>query len=97
MNELICRAIREHRVIEFYYDGGLRTAEPHCYGVSRQGNELLRAYQTAGYSESGQVVGWKLLRMDQLSQLVLAAERFADPRPQYNPNDKAMASVYCCL
>jgi len=50
MNLEICAAIRTRSVIQFYYDGGLRTVEPHCHGVSKDGNELLRGYQTGGYS-----------------------------------------------
>ncbi len=32
MNALCCKAILERKVIRFYYDGGYRFAEPHCYG-----------------------------------------------------------------
>jgi hypothetical protein len=97
MNSLLITAIRERKVIRFYYKGGYRFAEPHCYGASKEGNELLRAYQTGGYSESGNPVGWKLLRLDEFSNLSITGDSFAGPRPQYNPNDPAMASIYCCL
>ena len=97
MNSILITAIREKKVIRFYYEGGYRFAEPHCYGVSKDGNELLRAYQTGGYSESGNPVGWKLLRLVELSNLSIMEDSFAGPRPQYNPKDKAMASIYCCL
>lgn len=69
MNSLLCKAIQEKHVVNFYYDGGYRSAEPHCYGVSKDGNEILRAYQTGGHSESNNAVGWKLFRLDELSDL----------------------------
>jgi hypothetical protein len=97
MNTALCQAIREKKVISFYYLGGVRSAEPHCYGVSKEENELLRAYQIGGHSESGNPIGWKLLRLDELSNLQMTNQHFAGPRPQYNPEDKAMARVICCL
>jgi len=97
MNTTICRAIQERQLVQFYYDGGHRLVEPHCYGESKDGNELLRAYQISGHSKSGRSEGWKLFRVDELSSLRIIDRSFSGPRPQYNPNDKAMASVYCCL
>lgn len=43
MNATICKAIRERRIIRFSYGDGYRLVEPHCHGVSKGGNELLRA------------------------------------------------------
>ena len=71
--------------------------EPHCYGVSRDRKELLRAYQIGGHSKSGQSEGWKLFRLDDVIDLSVTDDSFQGPCPLYNPNDKAMATVYCCL
>jgi len=97
MNSVLCKTILEKKVIRFYYDGGYRLAEPHCYGVSKDGNELLRAYQTGGYSESNNPMGWKLFRLDELSNLSTTEDSFTNSRLQYDPNDKAMASIYSRL
>ena len=97
MNQEICKAIESKNIITFYYDGGSRTVEPHCYGVSKNDKELLRAYQTGGYSESGNPVGWKLFSVEKISNLDVSSDTFEGPRFQYNPNDKAMATIYCCL
>ena len=67
MNSIICSAIRSHNVIRFYCDGGYRTAEPFCHGASRAGNDLLRAYQIGGYSDSDDPVKWRLSRVDKMS------------------------------
>ena len=48
MNVLLCQAIDARKVVHFFYDGEYRFAEPHCYGVSKHGHEMLRAYQTSG-------------------------------------------------
>lgn len=97
MNQTICSAIRSRQVIRFYYNGGFRIAEPFCYGISKAGHELLRAYQTGGYSESGEPVGWKLFRVSQISSLTLTDQRFAGARPDYNPRDPAMETIFCCV
>lgn len=97
MNQEICKAIEDKNIVTFSYDGGSRTIEPHCYGISSKGNELLRAYQTGGYSESGNPVGWKLFTVNKISNLEVSTDTFGGPRPQYNPNDKAMSIIYCSL
>ena len=65
MNHLLCDAIREMKAIRFHYDGGYRTVEPHCHGASDDGEELLRGYQTGGFSQSDQSQGWKLFKVDE--------------------------------
>ena len=79
------------------YDGYPRTVEPHCYGESRAGNELLRCYQVAGGSSSGNVPDWKLMTVDKISGLALTQKTFLGPRPEYNRDDKAMHTIYVQL
>lgn len=93
MNAVILRAVKERQVIQFQYSGGLRTVEPHCYGVSRTGKELLRGYQTGGYSESGNSVGWKLFEVGLMQGIAVTGQTFPNDRPLYNPNDSVMAQV----
>lgn len=95
MNNAVCAAIRSRAVLQFHYGGGIRTTEPHCHGVSRAGNEVLRAYQTGGYSESGNAFTWKLFDVSQISSLRETGDTFATNRPGYNPNDRQMTSVHC--
>lgn len=95
MNSTICDAISGRHLLRFRYDGGDRTVEPHCHGVSTAGNEVLRAYQTAGFSESGNPVGWKLFEVSKMSALQLQSETFKANRPGYNSNDRGMSSVHC--
>ena len=97
MNTILCQAIKERRVVRFYYDGGVRDVEPHCHGCSKDDNDLLRGYQVGGYSSSGDSIGWKMFRLDRMSGLVTTAATFHGPRPEYDPNDNRMATVYCSL
>lgn len=95
MNQTICEAINSRQVIRFNYKGGLRTVEPFCHGISTAGNEVLRGYQTSGYSESGNPVEWKLFRVAEISGLDMTSEHFSGIRQGYNPHDSAMTTVHC--
>ncbi|KVN42252.1 hypothetical protein WJ64_31970 [Burkholderia ubonensis] len=90
-------AIDHMRVLELRYDGYFRVVEPHAYGVSDEGHYLLRCYQTAGGSQSGNSVGWKLLRTDEIGSLDETGAVFRDARPGYKRNDSAMQHIYAEL
>lgn len=97
MNDKLCSAIDSKKVIRFLYDGGQRLAEPFCHGKGKQGQDFLRAYQVGGYSESGNSVGWKLFRVDQIRDITITLDSFSGVRPQYNPQDSAMREIYCAV
>lgn len=94
MNQLICQAIREKRVLSFSYDGYPRVVEPHCHGVSTAGNSVLRCYQTSGGSSSGTVPGWHMMKTDKIIGLADAQLVFAGPREGYKKADKGMSAIY---
>lgn len=94
MNNTISSAIRSRAVLQISYEGTSRTVEPHCHGISRPGNEVLRAYQTGGYSMSGQSVGWKLFEVSKMTSIRATGAVFPRNRPGFNPTDSAMAMVY---
>lgn len=98
MNNDICTAINEKRLLEISYGPGGRIIEPHAHGLSSDGNELLRAFQVSGASASGEHVDWKLFRVDRISLLRILDETFDGPRPEYRQNDKAMPRrIFCQL
>ncbi|MCI0571512.1 MAG: WYL domain-containing protein [Myxococcaceae bacterium] len=94
MNEDIARAVREHRVIVFLYDGLLRTVEPHAYGLSSAGHELLSAFQTAGFSSSSEAPGWRLYRVDRMSAFAVTPYTFGPTREGFNPQHPLLALVF---
>jgi len=95
MIEEICQTIKERKLLNFYYDGGLRTVEPYCYGLSKKNAAFLRAYQISGYSKSGTPSGWKLLNVSKISNISISEESFRLIRPEYNPNDPIIVKIYC--
>jgi hypothetical protein len=94
MNQTICKAIEEQRVIEFHYDGLLRKVEPFCHGTSKRGKESLRGYQIGGASNSRNVPFWRLFTVAKMRGLSITNEHFTGSRPGYNPNDKDL-TVHC--
>jgi hypothetical protein len=95
MIKQICSAIELNKVIKFYYNGGIRLVEPFCCGIHKTtGSKVLRGYQIGGYSESGEIEGWKLFLIDDMSALIITDNIFNISRPNYNPIDKAMSTIY---
>ncbi|SER27710.1 hypothetical protein SAMN04489841_3515 [Natrinema salaciae] len=95
MSEIICKAIREQKVLEFTYDGHHRKVEPYCHGQSKKGKESLRGYQIAGGSNSRRVPFWRLFTVAKMGNLTLTDETFNGNRPHYNPNDKDLSPIHC--
>lgn len=98
MNQSICQAISEKRLLSLSYHWGHRVVEPHAYGLNDNGHELLRVYQVSGASDSGKPSGWKLLRLDEVANIQLLDDFFHEPRQGYKRGDKALDSrKYCEL
>lgn len=93
MLQAICDAIHKRRRLRFTYGGGSRVVEPYVYGASET-HALLRAYQTAGFSASRER-GWKLFRVEEITDLAVLDKRFDEPRAGYMRNDPCFEIVYC--
>jgi hypothetical protein len=93
MQDLICQAIKEKRLLELHHNGQELRVAPHIYGIDAAGEELLSCYQVWGGS-AGEPAGWMSLPLVEISQLRLTSKRFA-PRPEQQRGDRAIARVYC--
>ena len=103
--ESIINSIRNKNRVIIYYDGeepggrGLREIEPVCFGYSKKGNPVLRAWDLEGASHRGfkgekPLPSWRLFRLDRIMSLTPTGNNFETPRPNYNPNgDKSMNRV----
>jgi predicted DNA-binding transcriptional regulator YafY len=91
--------------VVIYYDGdepggrGLREIEPFCFGTSKAGNHVVRAWDVEGSSHTAYkgeqpLPGWRLFRLDKILSLKPTGENFTEMRPNFNPNgDKSMKSI----
>jgi len=93
MQDLICQAIKEKRLLELQYDGHSRRVAPHIYGIDAAGDELLTCYEVWGGTD-GEPAGWRSLRLAEVSEVKLTSKRFA-PRPEQQRRDDPIARVYC--
>jgi predicted DNA-binding transcriptional regulator YafY len=103
--ESVINSIRNKNRVIIYYDGeepggrGLREIEPVCFGYSKKGNPVLRAWDLEGASHRGfkgekPLPSWRLFRLDRIMSLTPTGNNFETPRPNYNPNgDKSMNRV----
>ena len=75
-------AIANKRLIEFTYDGALRVAEPHDYGL-RDGSVKVLAFQR---KKSGQQTddarGWRSLEVSKIEGCVVLEDMFRGTRGQ---------------
>ena len=103
--ESVVDAIRNNNRIIIYYDGdepggrGLREIEPVCFGYSKAGNPVLRAWDIEGSSHRDYIgkrplPSWRLFRLDKILTYKPSGENFDSPRPGYNPRgDRSMNRV----
>ena len=101
----VVKAIKNKDKVIIYYDGdepggrGLRSIEPVCFGYSRAGNPVLRAWDDEGASHTAYkgeqpLPGWRLFRVDKIQSFKPSGEKFTTPKPGYNTNgDKSMTRV----
>lgn len=93
MRSDIFQAINNKLALELHYNGYSRIVEPYAYGKNKVGDEILRCFQTSGGSDSGEKIGWKLLKVRDIFSLHLTGQTFMS-RPEYRREDKAMAYIY---
>ena len=93
---ILRRAIAERRLVEFLFQGCVRIAEPHDYGV-RQGKTQLLAFQVAGESKSGALPNWRWIDLAHASSFRLLEQTFAGGRPtpsgKHSPWEKLFLRV----
>jgi hypothetical protein len=80
-----------------YHNGHIREETLRQFGVSMAGNFVMACWQTSGGSSSGEQVGWKLMRFDQIKDAVISGGNSAAPRDGYRRGDKRMQRIICEL
>lgn len=93
----ISSAIKQKRLLQFFYGGHTRTVEPHTYGLDAKGRLTLCGFQISGGSESGKTAGWKNFHVSEIQSGAILAEHFDKPRPEYERGDKAFTTIFAQL
>jgi hypothetical protein len=92
--ERLVRAILNHRVVEFGYEGFRRTVEPYLLGLHEAGEPILLGYQTAGGSHSGEVPGWRAFITTAMGDVDVTDRTFSGPRSDFNPYGHSMLEIF---
>lgn len=92
MNDLICKAIDETRLLGFDYKGIQRWVEPHSYGAQPNGKDGVCAWQLAG----GSGEGYRMFLTEEMGGLSIG-ETFDRPRPGYHRGDQRFQIIYAEL
>ena len=92
--ERLVRAILDHRVVEFAYNGYRRTVEPYLLGLHEAGEPILLGYQTAGFSQSGDIPGWRTFITTAIGEVEVTHRSFAGPRSDFNPYGESMLDIF---
>lgn len=95
IDSYLCDAIHDRVVIELRYHEYSRLVEPYVYGTTRTGEDMLRCYQVAGGSVSGERRGWKLLRIGEIVSAHLTQTSFEPRWGRYDPEDRALRRRHC--
>lgn len=86
MNTEILTAVTGKRVLSFLYNEKERNAAPHAYGLSRKGEEIIRAWET-------DTEVWKLFIVSKMLDVQWSGDRF-DTAPGYRQGDSAMTTIH---
>lgn len=97
MDGRIVSAIQSRRLIRLVYDGYHRTVEPHSYGQTAEGNDLVSVWQVDGGSKKGERRGWKNFRLDETRAVEVLNETFQGPRTGYKRGNIALHKIYAQL
>jgi hypothetical protein len=96
VDEHLCRAIRERRLVAFTHKGCARVGEPHDFGVA-SGEKKLFYYQVGGTSRSAGPLTWRWAKLAEMSDLRILDQHFPGPRPapsgRHQRWDRLIASV----
>lgn len=79
VEQVLTQAIAARNLIEFWYRGHQRIAEPHILGVSGGVMQLL-VYQTGGTSSSGGIPEWRRFDLGEMSRLNVLSQLFPGRR-----------------
>ena len=96
LDSSICRAMFQRKLLTLTYKYGARVVEPYCFGRTKDGSDLLRAYQVHGASDEGEPTGWKLFRFDDIVAMAISDVPFI-PRPDFRRNDRVFERIHCQL
>ena len=97
--DLLCELIRDHRVAELVGPddppGQPRMVEPHAVYIGSNDRGFVDFYQRSGWSQSGDLPGWRRFALLDVADLRPIDEIFT-PRADYRPENRAWYRAFVC-
>lgn len=87
----ISKAIEGRNLLSFSFSGRSYIVEPHAYGETSSGKEVLRCFQVGG---DNQAFGWHLISVTEATGLEVLAQHFNGHRTGYALGDRGMSKIY---
>lgn len=97
VKDVACDALKRGKVLELRYDGYSRCVEVHAVGISKAGNLVMSCWQIRGGSVHNEAVGWKLMKLSEVSLASVSEENSRAPRANYRRGDSRMTRIICEL
>lgn len=87
-------AIANKRLIRFTYEGAVRVAEPHDYGVRGGGTKVLAFQRQKAARKDHQVRGWRWFDISKIQDCVVLEESFSGTRETANQQHHSWDVLY---
>jgi hypothetical protein len=97
MNQNIIDAIQNKKTLKFTYNNFPRIMEPHIYGCSKKGEELLLCYQIKGVHTSDKIHDWCFIKISEITSSIDFGDKFHGARQNYNREEKRIPTIYAQL
>lgn len=73
----IIHAIKERKKVKFSYRAKDRIVDPHIFGISTKGEEVILGWQTAGNtSKTGDLPNWRMFKIREVYDLQITIDNF---------------------
>jgi len=95
----LCEMIRQHRMVVLRGredpPGETRLAEPHAVYIGSNDRGFVDFYQSAGWSRSGKLPGWRRFALLDVVDMHQMDDSFT-PRADYRPENRAWYRAFVC-
>jgi len=95
MQDVICQAIREKRLLTVLYKNLERVVEPYLPFATKAGDLVLHSWQVEGEYEKTPPPDWCDMRLSDISSITLLNRTFEQPHPKYNRESPRFHRVIC--
>jgi hypothetical protein len=98
MKELICKALKENRLVNFEYEGrAVLTVEPYVLGVHDETQkQVLLGHLIACQPDSkAESVLWNYYDVEEMENFKILDEYFYEPRDDYDADHPHIREVTC--